>query len=278
MKKNFAKKLDFEIPLELQDYIITAIQGESEAIIHTSYPVHPNGFPLVIHVYNDMPIVHINDVAMHPQSRLQIAGQIQDVDVTMEIKGLFGQIGFLLYPSTPYYLFHKSGDYFLNTWRDFEKSVPIPLNDLNKDLSDATTPLGKIPPLLDFFKLLLDNRLPAIPWIDDALRQIYQLGGKITQETIAEQSGVSLRHFRRKFKEVVGVSPKYFCKVIQLNVVFELLNASDEEKLHHLALDCGYYDQAHFINDFKRLIGQSPRNFLNGEHSYVKTYMGRASG
>lgn len=278
MRKNFAKKLDFEIPLELRDYIVTVIQGESEVIINTSYPVHPNGFPLIINVYNDFPIVHVDNLKIHPESRLQIAGQIQDVDVTMEIKGIFGQMGFLLYPSTLYYLFHKSGDYFLNTWRDFEKAAPIPLNNLYEDLSDAASPLNRVPVLLDFFKSLLDKRLPAISWIDNALHQIYALGGKITQEALAEQSGVSLRHFRRKFKEVVGVSPKYFCKVIQLNAVFELLNVSDEEKLHHLALDCGYYDQAHFINDFKRLIGQSPRNFLNGEHSYVKTYMGRARG
>jgi len=73
-------------------------------------------------------------------------------------------------------------------------------------------------------------------------------------------SGVCERHFRRIFKKVIGVAPKYFCKVIQLNTVFDMLSTSATEKLHHLALDCGYYDQSHFINDFNRLIGESPEN------------------
>ena len=70
------------------------------------------------------------------------------------------------------------------------------------------------------------------------------------------------------------MSPKYFCKVIQINFNFELLRTSNTEKLHHLALDCGYYDQAHFINDFNRFIGESPTKFLRGQHGFVKSYSG----
>ena len=92
---------------------------------------------------------------------------------------------------------------------------------------------------------------------------------------MSDQAEISLRHFRRKFKEIIGVSPKYFCKIIQLNTVFEMLNSSDIEKTHHLALDCGYFDQAHFIRDFKKMIGSSPRKFLEGNYSFVKEYMGR---
>lgn len=276
MIKTFAKKLDFEIPSELQEFVIMIIQGESDSSIHASYPVHPNGFPLIIHVYNDIPIVHVNDHKIYPKSRLQIAGQLHEADVMIEMNGMFGQIGFLLAPTALYYLFHKSGDYFLNSWCDFKKAAPVPINKLFNDLSDCEKPFDSIEVIFDFLRLLIHNRLPAIGWIDEALLQIYAQGGQITQKAIIIQAGVSLRHFRRKFKEVVGVSPKYFCKVVQLNEVFEMLNASDDEKLYHLAIDCGYYDQAHFVNDFKKLIGSSPRNFLNGKHSYVKTYMGRA--
>lgn len=71
--------------------------------------------------------------------------------------------------------------------------------------------------------------------------------------------------------------PKYYCKVIQINTFFELLNSPAKEKLHHLALDCGYYDQSHFIRDFIKFIGESPEKFLNGNHAYIKTYLGRHS-
>ena len=276
MIKSFAAKIDYKVPQELQQYVIAIIQGESESIIDVTYPVFPTGFPLMINIYNDIPTLHINNQIIHPNSRLQVAGQIYNAEVKIEIKGVFGQIGLVLYPSAPYYLFHKMGDSFLNRWCDLEKTSPICIKELHSNLSDCQIPIDRVSILLEFIKLLHNNRLPEIEWLDKALLKIYSLGGKISQENLADHSKVSLRHFRRKFKEVIGVSPKYFCKVIQLNAVFELLSVNDTEKLHHLAIDCGYYDQAHFINDFKKLIGESPVNFLNGKHSYVKTYLGRA--
>ncbi len=276
MMKSFATKLDYKIPEELQQYVVAVIQGESEANIDVIYPVFPTGFPLMINIYNDIPTLHINNEIICPNSRLQVAGQIYNANVTIEIKGVFGQIGLVFYPSAPYYLFHKLGGSFLNRWCDLETSSPVSIKTLHNDLSNCQIPLDRVSMLLEFVNSLHNNRLPEIEWLDKALFKIYSLGGKISQENLAEHAKISLRHFRRKFKEIIGVSPKYFCKVIQLNTVFEMLSTNDTEKLHQLALDCGYYDQAHFIKDFKKLIDNSPVNFLNGEHSYVKTYLGRA--
>ncbi len=89
----------------MQSFVITAIQGESESIIHTSYPAYPTGFPLIINIYNDLPILHINDLTIKPKSRLNITGQIHDANIN--INGKFGQIGIVLHPTAPYYLFHK---------------------------------------------------------------------------------------------------------------------------------------------------------------------------
>ncbi|SFZ93414.1 AraC-type DNA-binding protein [Flaviramulus basaltis] len=276
MIDSFVKKLDYNIPQELQPYIVAVIQGESKSVITTTYPVHPNGFPLLINIYRDIPLLHINNQIIKPDSRLNVAGQVYNTDIQIKIDGEFGQIGFILYPSAPYYLFHKNGDYFLNQWRSFNKVSPNNTQNLYKNLTKCKLPINRVSFMLEFLKDLSANSLPKIEWLEEALIHIYQLNGIIAQETLAEKLGISLRHFRRKFKEVIGVSPKYFCKVIQLNTVFEMLNSSDTEKLHHLALDCGYYDQAHFINDFKKLIGDSPRSFLTGEHSYVRTYLGRS--
>jgi AraC-like DNA-binding protein len=207
---------------------------------------------------------------------VQIAGQIFEADISIKLQGKFGQIGLVLHPLTTYYLFHKPGSYFLNKWCNFQNAIPIEINkDLHKALLVCKSSNDRIETLLEFLKLLLKTKLPEIIWLETAIIKIYSLGGNITQEELTDQVDISLRHFRRKFKEVIGVSPKYFCKVIQLNTVFEMLNTSNTDRLHHLALDCGYYDQAHFINDFKKMIGSSPRNFLEGNYSFVKEYMGR---
>lgn len=275
MVKSFASFLEYNLPDELKPFIAAVIHGESEAETQFTYPVHAIGFPLIIHVYGDLPILHVNGTVAKARSRLNLAGQIFDTEPKIEIDGTFGQIGFVLYPSATYYLFHKKGDFFLNSWRTFEATISNGVEGLHKDLNQCKTPIDRVPVLLDFLKKLAENRLPPIPWLDEALGEILRKNGVVGQEELAENAGISLRHFRRKFKEIVGVAPKYFCKVIQLNTIFELIKTADADKLHHMALDCGYYDQAHFINDFRKLIGDSPSGFLKGEHAYVKTYLGR---
>ena len=54
----------------------------------------------------------------------------------------------------------------------------------------------------------------------------------------------------------------------------DLIKSGASEKFHTLALDYAYNDQAHFINDFKRLIGESPVRSLNGKFAYLKSYLG----
>ncbi len=276
MKKSFATKLDYEIPQELKKYVIGIIEGKSESKLDVLFPVFATGHPLVIYVYKNIPVISVDSIDVKPSSRLQIAGQIYDADIAIKLKGEFGQVGLVLHPLATYYLFHKPGTYFLNKWSDFQDALPITTNNkLLSNLGLCKTTDAIVALLLEHLKTLLETKLPEIKWLEVALEKIYISAGNITQEQLADQVEISLRHFRRKFKEIVGVSPKYFCKVIQLNTVFEMLNSSNTEKLHYLALDCGYYDQAHFIHDFKKLIGSSPRKFLEGKYSFVKEYMGR---
>lgn len=128
--------------------------------------------------------------------------------------------------------------------------------------------------MIAFLQKLSKNRLPAIAWLDASVVEINKQNGNISVQKLSENVGLSSGYFRKKFKQVIGVPPKYFCKVVQLNAIFEAINTGTE-KLHQIALDCGYYDQAHFINDFNRFIGQSPENFLKGKHGYVKSYLGK---
>jgi len=76
---------------------------------------------------------------------------------------------------------------------------------------------------------------------------------------------------------VVGISPKIFCKVIQLNTVFEMLKPlqSTGRRLRHIWHRLLVtMTQAHFINDFKKNDRQvAPEIFRGKNHSFVKDYM-----
>lgn len=275
MIKKFAHLLDYEIPDELKCLVIATIVGESKEKVKLSIPMYATGFPMLVNISGDLPAFFLDDEIYEYKSRLVLAGQIYRTNIRFKINGVFEQIGVILHPTAPYYLFHKPGIQLINKWTGLADVTDENTKELEVSLSKCKSAVEQIELILGFLKDLLPARLPEIPWLEQSLMKIFQNNGKIDQADLISSSGVSERHFRRIFKRVIGVPPKYFCKVIQLNTVFELLNNSALDKIHHLALDCGYYDQSHFINDFNKLIGESPENFLNGDHAYIKTYMGR---
>lgn len=275
MIKKFGKILDYEVPEKLQNFVVNFILDESEKNVHQIVPIFPTGFPLIVNVYGDKPSFLINEEQIQPTTRLHIAGQVWNAKITSEINGQFGQVGVVLYPTALYYLFHQAGKNFTNNWKSFKENSPVQASELVENLAKSNSVKNRIDLLINFIETLVEQRLPSIDWLDSSLIKIFNENGKISQEDLIEKSGVSSRHYRRIFKQVIGTSPKYFCKIIQLNTVFEMLSITPSAKFYHLALECGYYDQAHFINDFKRFIGESPERFLNGKDSYLKSYMGR---
>ncbi len=273
---NLFEKIHFEIPIMLRPFVMAVVQGETSSAVQTSMPAPPTGFPLLIYVYGDYPKLNILGKSFVPTAvPLNVAGQIDVSGIRMEVDGVFGQIGLVLHPLTPYYLFHIPGNEIRNDWKGLLEALPTNSIQHFEAVSRDMEPLKIITLILEGLQNLLGHRIDSIEWLDATMLEIFRNNGAISMSDLVDKTPLSTRHFRRKFKEIVGTSPKYFCKVIQLNSVFEIIKSGNAEKLHTLALDNGYYDQAHFINDFNRLIGESPVNFLNGEYAYLKAYLGR---
>lgn len=275
MIEKFAKKTDLQVPEKLRGLVVGFITGETDAPVNLQVPIFANGFPLIVNIYSEKPTYTINGEHHKPPSSVCLAGQVHNAEIIFNLKGVFGQIGIILHPAALYYLFHKPGCFFTNQWIALERITEIRSPVLCKKLEDCCSTGERFALLLEFLELLASRRLPPIEWLDNTLDTIFEEDGLTDQEQLIQETAISSRHFRRIFKNVVGVPPKYFCKVIQLNTFFELLKSGSSEKIHHLAVDCGYYDQAHFIKDFYRLMYDTPGHFLSGEHAYIQSYMGR---
>ncbi len=64
------------------------------------------------------------------------------------------------------------------------------------------------------------------------------------------------------FKQYVGVPPKWVIKRYRLHEIAGELVENQEADWAQLAADAGYFDQAHFIKDFKQIVGQAPSAYL----------------
>jgi len=81
-------------------------------------------------------------------------------------------------------------------------------------------------------------------------------------EQVAQEYEVGLRRLQRLFDEYVGVSPKWVIQRYRLHEAAERIATMPAPNWAEFALDLGYADQAHFIRDFKKLVGVTPANYF----------------
>lgn len=83
-------------------------------------------------------------------------------------------------------------------------------------------------------------------------------------EHLVAATGLDLRALQRLFREYVGASPKWVINRYRLHEALEQIAAGGAIDWAALALDLGYFDQAHFIRDFRALVGVSPGAYVRG--------------
>ena len=123
--------------------------------------------------------------------------------------------------------------------------------------------------------LLVNLRKPAL---DEALvaacKEAMARQGRITVAELAVHAGLSVRQLQRRFADRIGTEPKLFLELIRFQRAFELMDQSgaspDWIAIAHAA---GFYDQSHFIKDFKSFTGLAPTDYLARMH---RTEVGRS--
>jgi AraC-like DNA-binding protein len=97
---------------------------------------------------------------------------------------------------------------------------------------------------------------PVVRW---AVGRLAASGGRIAIEDLATESGFTRKHLANLFRQQVGLSPKALARVHRFRGALELLDrAGGEVPWTALAERCGFYDQSHLINEFRRFTGFSP--------------------
>jgi AraC-like DNA-binding protein len=95
------------------------------------------------------------------------------------------------------------------------------------------------------------------PLVGEAVRQMVASRGAVDVARMARGLGVSLRQLERRFRQEVGLPPKLFCRIQRFQRVFQVIEGGRPNWVD-AAVQCGYYDQAHLIRDFKDFSGETP--------------------
>lgn len=97
-----------------------------------------------------------------------------------------------------------------------------------------------------------------------AVRHVIEYGHNHTVRELADHFNLSERQFERKFKEYAGFTPKKYLRLVRFGEACNRYKEAEFKTLSKIALSCGYYDQSHFIKDFKDFSGYLPSDFFSG--------------
>ena len=111
----------------------------------------------------------------------------------------------------------------------------------------------------------LVRRITQKHTIDEIVRStvesILTANGQLSVEDLSKRNHINRRQLVRKFSSSVGLSPKQLSKTIRLQATLKMLLTRNVESFTNLAHENEYFDQAHFIKEFKEFTGVTPKEF-----------------
>lgn len=132
------------------------------------------------------------------------------------------------------------------------------VTEVEEKLAAATTDKQRIK-IVEQFLLTQLKDIETDKLIVEAIKLIYQSNGTIRIKELNEKLFISQSSFEKRFRKVVGTTAKKFASIVRFNSVLDNMNVI--KSLTEICYENNFFDQAHFIKDFKQFTGDTPENF-----------------
>lgn len=214
----------------------------------------PNKPPIAIVGKKKDPILH----------KLYFTGPIKSEEVILEYSGKIEHLFFEFTPAGFYSLFHTSPKLFIDQLLPLNGVISVPeYNELLNKVALVNKIESKQKVIEEFLLGRAKNSHLIPNYISDALDIIEENNGYIPVERIVKKLKISDRQFRRKFNQVIGLSPKVYCEILNAHFIITNMQQKNYKSIQDLANNSHYYDLAHFCNRFKKIMGFKPTEFMN---------------
>lgn len=131
------------------------------------------------------------------------------------------------------------------------------IHEIDNRLQEADS-FDEIKDIIELFLLNKAKTLTRALPFDRAMLELLRLNGNLSIERVASQACLSLRQFERVSKVRIGFSPKMYARLIRFSKAYRMRESFPQLSWTHIAYECGYFDQMHFIRDFKEFAGVAP--------------------
>ncbi|PYS74826.1 MAG: hypothetical protein DMF69_00550 [Acidobacteria bacterium] len=145
---------------------------------------------------------------------------------------------------------------------------------LERSLLDATVDLLDMSARVVAVETLLTTlvlRCGRDAWVLDLALKVVESGGLVSVDQLAQKAGISSRQLERRFLRDVGLGPKMLSRILRFQQVFRAVERCDGAWAP-VAVECGYYDQAHLIRDFNQFAQQTPGVLFAAQSSLTEYF------
>lgn len=242
----------------LLPYLVGYLEADSRTStnkgVHTLFP---NGYSGIFFNFGNLGKLSIKEEYETPT--VSIFGQIDQCFEAIHYPGSYS-LGVLLYPTVLSKFLHEDMTAFAN--RAFDgRSIRQDLQIVHRQLEETQEVKIKIEKLNCFFAKAFLN-LPSTPTIADAALNLMHRPIMPSIKSLAHQLKISERYLETQFKKYVGLSPKTYSLIIRFKRMEQQLQSKSSASWEQFGFTHDYYDQNHFIKDFKRFTGHTPSDYL----------------
>jgi AraC-like DNA-binding protein len=249
-------KFEKFIPAEqLRPYIKYFVVSEAE--VESEYKIFPSA-GLVIGFQYKGQLATIKNNAENKLASAGITGVSDSYKFFKNSKNIgtvlvyFTETGFTHFASHPA---HELFNLSTSLYDIFEKDH---VAGVEEKLAIATNGKQRIK-IIEQFLLAQLKDIETDKLIVEAVKLIYQTRGTIQINKLNEKLFISQSPFEKRFRKVVGTTAKKFASIVRFNAVLDDLN--ETKTLTEICYENNFFDQAHFIKDFKQFTGETPENF-----------------
>lgn len=185
----------------------------------------------------------------------------------LRFAGRFRLVGISFAPGTIHRFIRDSQAQINNRFVDLSDILGEAGRLLSERVHSIST-FEEITAVFDEFLLAMPvAEMPSERRLHRAVRLAVRHPLSVSVKDLADAACLSPRQLERRFHDIVGMSPQYFCRVARFDHFVKRWNVKPTVRLASLAHECGYFDQSHLNRDFKWFTGETPTGYLHRDRA-----------
>lgn len=246
----------------LKQYIRCYYTFESDSNVELDDTVFPGGhMEIIFNLGEGIWQSAVNDV-FQPTPDIELWGKLTQ-PLAVKSAGKNRMLGIRFYAHSAAYFFKEELSEFNNQVMDLRDLMGSSARKLHAQLREVPQLSKRIELIEDYLLSRLssrDRRIRHIALVGEIIKDMHVNESSEKIDTIASRYNISSRYLTKLFLQYTGVTPRLYTKIHRFQQSLQLVS-ENQSSLTSIAYECGYFDQSHFIRDFKSFTGVTPSSY-----------------